>query len=125
MRRPRREPWSFWCVLKCSVNCPIRSLSKAICTSGLPVSLGCVPYWSMRDFLCSLANTCLVHSCLISIVVCDVYRVPRSRADRKGWPRKTLGEQLLQIACTVYHPQYEYLFFRESIEQQMFREFRN
>src|SRR5713226_2719549 len=86
MRRPRREPWSFWCVLKCSVNCPIRSLSKAICTSGLPVSLGCVPYWSMRDFLCSLANTCLVHSCLISIVVCDVYRVPRRVVDRKGWP---------------------------------------
>src|SRR5579863_9251445 len=84
MRRPRREPWSFWCVLKCSVNCPIRSLSKAICTSGLPVSLGCVPYWSMRDFLCSLANTCLVHSCLISIVVCDVYRVPRRVVDRKG-----------------------------------------
>ena len=29
----RREPWSFWCILKCSVNWPMRSLSSAICTS--------------------------------------------------------------------------------------------
>jgi hypothetical protein len=40
---------------------------------GLPVSLGCVPYWSMRDFFCSLANTKLVHSCLlVSIYPGDV-----------------------------------------------------
>src|SRR5580658_7104143 len=84
MRSPRREPWSFWCVLKCSVNWPIRSLSNAICTSGLPVSLGCVPYWSMRDFLCSLANTCLVHSCLLIVCLCDVYRVSRRVGERKG-----------------------------------------
>src|SRR5580658_593054 len=86
MSRPRREPWSFWCVLKCSVNWPMRSLSNAICTSGLPVSLGCVPYWSMRDFLCSLANTCLVHSCLLIVCLCDVYRVSRGVVDRKGAP---------------------------------------
>ena len=42
MRSPRREPWSFWCVLKCSVNWPMRSLNNAIWTSGLPVSVGCV-----------------------------------------------------------------------------------
>src|ERR1043166_4370053 len=65
MRRPRREPWSFWSVLKCSVNWPMRSLSRAIWTSGLPVSLACVPYWSMRDFFCSLANTTFLHSCLL------------------------------------------------------------
>src|SRR2546429_2149775 len=41
----------------------MRSLNSAIWTSGLPVSVGCVPYWSMRDFFCSLANTKLVHSC--------------------------------------------------------------
>src|SRR5712692_8800027 len=42
----------------------MRSLNSAICTSGLPVSLGCAAYWSMRDFFCSLASTTLMHSCL-------------------------------------------------------------
>src|SRR5437867_11060312 len=41
----------------------MRSLNSAIWTSGLPVSVGCVPYWSMRYFFCSLSNTKLVHSC--------------------------------------------------------------
>src|SRR6185437_9847885 len=40
----------------------MRSLNRAIWTSGLPVSVGCVPYWSMRDFFCSLASTNLMHS---------------------------------------------------------------
>src|ERR1700681_347327 len=75
MRRPRREPWSFWCILKCSVNEPMRSLSNAIWTSGLPVSVACVPYWSMRDFFCSLASTNLVHSCLIFQLFCNVIEV--------------------------------------------------
>src|ERR1700733_15146394 len=75
MRRPRREPWSFWCILKCSVNEPMRSLSNAIWTSGLPVSVAWVPYWSMRDFFCSLASTNLVHSCLIFQLFCNVYEV--------------------------------------------------
>src|SRR5579863_4573259 len=75
MRRPRREPWSFWCILKCSVKEPMRSLSNAIWTSGLPVSVACVPYWSMRDFFCSLASTNLVHSCLIFQLFCNVYEV--------------------------------------------------
>src|ERR1700723_1908462 len=75
MRRPRREPWSFWCILKCSVNEPMRSLSNAIWTSGLPVSVACVPYWSMRDFFCSLASTNLVRSCLIFQLFCNAYEV--------------------------------------------------
>src|SRR5579863_4255585 len=75
MRRPRREPWSFWCILKCSVREPMRSLSNAICTSGLPVSVACVPYWSITVFFCSLASTSLVHSCLIFQLFCNVIEV--------------------------------------------------
>src|SRR5271170_1877634 len=84
MRRPRREPWSFWCILKCSVNEPMRSLSNAICTSGLPVSVAWVPYWSMRVFFCSLASTNLVHSCLIFQLFCNVYEVNTSAEECKG-----------------------------------------
>src|SRR6202030_3535810 len=53
----------------------MRSLSNAIWTSGLPVSVAWVPYWSMRDFFCSLASTNLVHSCLIFQLFCNVIEV--------------------------------------------------
>src|ERR1019366_615980 len=42
----------------------MRSLSSAIRTSGLPVSVACVRYASTTDCFCSLANTNLLHSCL-------------------------------------------------------------
>src|ERR1700676_5072935 len=87
MRRPRREPWSFWCILKCSVKEPMRSLSNAIWTSGLPVSVACVPYWSMRDFFCSLASTNLVHSCLIFQLFCNVIEVNTLVGGCKEQPR--------------------------------------
>src|SRR3954468_17963173 len=63
----------------------MRSLSNAIWTSGLPVSVGCVPYWSMRVFFCSLASTNLMHSCrLFSIFYVTSFRVTRWRARCKG-----------------------------------------
>src|SRR5664279_2891278 len=57
MRSPRREAWSFLCVLKCSVSSPIRSLRIAICTSGDPVSVSWVRYWSITAVFFSRANT--------------------------------------------------------------------
>src|SRR5262245_22901684 len=58
MSRPRREAWSFLCVRMCSCSSLIRAVSKAICTSGDPVSLG-----SRRN----LSMICVLWSLVIAI----------------------------------------------------------
>src|SRR5208283_209128 len=70
MRRPRREAWSFLCVLKCSVSSPMRVLKMAIWTSGDPVSVSWVRYWSIRAVFFSRANTASGALLLFFIVCC-------------------------------------------------------
>src|SRR6516162_6684244 len=59
MSRPRRLAWSFLWVRRCSVRPVMRSVSRAICTSGEPVSLGSRRYESMisvlRSFVIDIA----------------------------------------------------------------------
>src|SRR5271165_3473074 len=111
MRSPRREPWSFWCVLKCSVNWPMRSLSSAICTSGLPVSVACVRCVSITDCFCSLANTSLMCSCSLIDCLVTVRRISRSLTDGKGGRFECRQEEhIFQVACTVHDSQHEHLF---------------
>jgi len=62
----------------------MRSLNRAIWTSGLPVSVGCVPYWSMRDFFCSLASTNLMHSFYIFNLLWYASRLTCCRWGCKG-----------------------------------------
>src|SRR6266496_1541305 len=51
---PRRDEWSFLCVLRCSVSSVMRWVSSAICTSGEPVSLSWVRY---SETICCFAST--------------------------------------------------------------------
>src|SRR5882724_8627596 len=72
MSNPRRLAWSFLCVRKCSVSSPMRAVSKAICTSGDPVSLGSSRNWSiisvLRSFVIDisvLTASAVANSCLM------------------------------------------------------------
>lgn len=44
INRPRREEWSLWCPLRCSVKSPILLLRTATCTSVEPTSFPWVRY---------------------------------------------------------------------------------
>ena len=52
---PLREWWSCLCACWCSVRWLIRPLSRAIWTSGEPVSDGCLRYVLIRPVFCSLS----------------------------------------------------------------------
>src|SRR6266699_1775954 len=83
----------------------MRSLNRAIWTSGLPVSVGWVPYWSITDFFCSLASTNLVHSFYFFLFRCMCLRVTRGRAGCKDWVVKLFTPSTMQktrvITCQV------------------------
>src|ERR1035438_10165522 len=73
MSRPRREAWSFLCVLKCSVSSPIRSLRIAIWTSGEPVSVSWVRKRSIRVVFLAVASTACVTPLVFSGPLLSVY----------------------------------------------------
>src|SRR5208337_995227 len=73
MSRPRREAWSFLCILKCSVSSPIRSLRIAIWTSGEPVSVSWVRKRSIRVVFLAVASTACVTPHLLSGPLLSVY----------------------------------------------------
>src|SRR6266849_4827889 len=62
---PLRDAWSFWCVLKCSVSCEIRSVRIAICTSGEPVSDLCA---RLLEIICCLRSVASAISRVLLLV---------------------------------------------------------
>src|SRR5216683_6007021 len=95
---PLRDAWSFWCVLKCSVSCEIRSVRIAICTSGEPVSDLCA---RLLEIICCLRSVASAISrvtapCLLFISIYYTYRIAQDGLRMfgeagGGWERVVAG----------------------------------
>src|SRR5207237_4944110 len=81
-----------------------------------PVSVVCVPYWSMRDRFCSLASTNLMHSCSfyrLSFVTCREYHgegrsVKRAEEGNGAWRSLVLVAEFIVEESQGQQPPYEF-----------------
>ena len=64
LKRPRREWWSCLFVFRCSVRWLILAVSRAICTSGEPVSPSCIAYFAIISCLFIIVSPFLIYICL-------------------------------------------------------------
>src|SRR6218665_140134 len=90
--RPRRPWWSFAWVLKCGVSSLMRAVSRATCTSGLPVSL------AARAF--ALTTSALMEDAIMSFLGRWAHRCT-------GWAGLAVltcaGDRKWLPACVLHH----------------------